>query len=514
LSEKVVPWTEKFRPTNLDQVVGNDEAIESLRKWFENWSIKAKHKAAVLHGPAGTGKTSSVVALAMERGYELVEMNASDKRNKDAILRIAGSSSKEGTLTRGSKGKRILLIDEVDGITGREDRGGVSSLIDVIKKAKIPIICTANDAYSSKLSPLRKISKVISYKPVHTDSILKVLKKIGREQKLTLEPDDLKFIAENAYGDLRSAINDLEGTVLQMTSGKVSDIELLRPFRNQSKDIQKALRDLFSSRSFAEGKNAIDGLDIKYDELLLWVFENAYKHTSKNSLPEVYETLASADRFLGRIMRRQSWNLLSYFFDLVSGGIVVDLDKQVKKDINYAYPQKISLYAWTKFERAMINSISSNIAEKTHVSISAARNDSLYLVEEILNSNVGNAAQLADWLELDDNQLKKLLHDANTLIKIKRVIKAYEQERTKDLTKMHDLQYSSFDKYEDEWSDVLEDWGKKEAERVEEEEKRKVKEKKIKEEAKKKSKEKKKTEQKEKTDEVDKKQVSLDQFFK
>ena len=52
------------------------------------------------------------------------------------------------------------------------------------------------------------------------------------------------------------------------------------------------------------------------------------------------------------------------------------------------------MFAWTKFERAMINSIASNIAEKTHVSKSAARIDSLYLVEQILNGNVGNAAQL------------------------------------------------------------------------------------------------------------------------
>lgn len=511
-----MPWTEQYRPTNLDQVIGNDEAIESLRKWFDDWSIKSKHKAAVLHGPAGTGKTSSAVALAIERGYELVEMNASDKRNKDAILRIAGSSSKEGTLTKGSKGKRILLIDEVDGITGREDRGGVQSLVEVIKKALIPIICTANDAYSLKLSPLRKISKVISYKPVHLESILKILKKIGLEQKLTLETDDLKFIAENAYGDMRSAINDLEGTALQMKKGKVTDIELLRPFRDQKKDIQEALTDLFHSKSFIEGKRAIDGLDIKYDELLLWVFENAYKHTSNDSLPEVYETIALADRFLGRIMRRQSWRLLSYFFDLVSGGVVANLDKPVKGAIKHAYPQKISMYAWTKFERAMINSIAANIAEKTHVSKSATRNESLYLVEQILNSNVGNAAQLADWLELDDNQLKKLIHDTNTLGKIKRVLKAYEQERSKDLTSMKDLQYSSFDKAEDEWTEILEDWEKKEAEMLEEEEKRKAEEKKLKAEAMKKSKVKKKDEEKDKEgiEEIDDKQVSLDQFFK
>ena len=146
--DKQVPWTESFRPKNLGQVVGNEDAVVALRDWFDSWSPTAKKKVVILHGPAGTGKTSSVIALANERQYELVEMNASDSRNKAAIMRLAGSSAREGTIVDGAKGKRILLIDEVDGLAGNSDRGGLNELIKILSTSIYPIICTANDPES------------------------------------------------------------------------------------------------------------------------------------------------------------------------------------------------------------------------------------------------------------------------------------------------------------------------------------------------------------------------------
>ncbi len=516
MSEKTLPWAELYRPTNLGQVVGNESAVDTLREWFDSWTPKVNRKVALLHGPAGTGKTSSVFALAQERGYELVEMNASDTRNKDAILRIAGSSAKEGTLIGGAKGKRILLIDEVDGIAGREDRGGVKSLVDVIAEASVPIICTANDAYDQKLKALRKVSKVIAYYPVQKEAILKVLKKIGREQKFELAAESLDFLAENAQGDLRSAINDLEGTVLQIKSGKITDIELLQTSRDQSKDIQKALVDLFNSQDFNKGKQSIDGVKMNYDELLLWIFENAYMHTSKKQLANMYDTIASADRFLGRIMRRQDWKLLAYFFDLVSGGVAVEVDKPSKQIQQYIFPQKIGMYAQTMFSRALRDSIASSMAEKTHVSKTAATTDSMFLVKEVLNGNIGDAAQMAYWLELDDNQLKSLVENPESIRKIKKIMKAFNEEKIKQQTKMGKQRYSSFNDTGEDWTDILEEFERKKEEKLVEEQKLKEEEKKRKaaeQKAKKTSEKVAVKATKEELKEKEKKQVSLDDFF-
>lgn len=516
VNNKASAWTEFYRPHNLGQVVGNEDAIAALRDWFDPWSPNAKRKAAILHGPAGTGKTSSVYALAEERGYEVVEMNASDTRNKDTVLRIAGSSAKEGSLFSGVRVKRILLIDEVDGITGRKDRGAVKSLLEVIKFAAVPIICTANNAYDPKLTPLRKKSKVIAYRPIHPEDIKKVLKRICKDQQIELTSEELLFIAENAAGDLRSAINDLQGIAFRLQKGKSVDLELIRPSRDKTKYIQESLSDLFHSQNFLEAKRSVDGLDVTYDTLLLWVFENAYLHASDKKLAEVYETIASADRFLGRIVRRQSWRLLSYFFDLITGGVATDVDKPSINIQNYVFPQKIRLYAQTKFSRALINSVASNIAEKVHESRGSAQNEFLPVVKMVLNGPIEPAAKMAYWLELDDNQLKALVEKRDSFKKIKKVMKAIDEYRKKSQTSITELKFSSFDRQGDDWSETLAEWEEKKAKKIEEEKRRKEEKKKRKaaeRRARKTTKKGGKGEKKEEGEEEDKTQPSLEQFF-
>ncbi|MBD3193066.1 MAG: replication factor C large subunit [Candidatus Heimdallarchaeota archaeon] len=497
MKDKMISWTDKYRPTNLDQVVGNEKAVAKLRKWFDSWSLDAKRKAALLHGPAGTGKTSSVYALARERGYEVVEMNASDKRNKASIQNIAAPSSKEGSLISGTRAKRILLIDEVDGITGRYDRGGVTTLVKVIKDSSVPIVCTANEAYDKKLKALRKHSQVIAYYPVPPIAVLKVLKKISRDQELPIAKEELQFLAKEARGDLRSAINDLQALATQLKHGKAT-FELLRPRRDQNKEIQQALEDLFHAKSFQEAKRSLDGLDMKYDTLLLWVFENAYKHTSNQKLAEVYETLALADRYLGRIFRRQSWRLLKYFYDLVTAGVYAGIDKPSINIKRYTYPQKIAMYARTRFSRYRTDAIVSSIAEKTHESEQSAREIYLPVVEDLLNGPIEPAAKLAYWLELEDSQIKSLVKDKQARKKIARVMKAIDEYEKQDITSMPELQHSSFDLPQEDWEQTIENYEKKKE--------RLNKEKENKKDSEEVSPEEKETDQKQK-------QTSLDTFF-
>jgi len=113
----VEPWTIKYKPKTSKDVAGNKPAIEKLRDWIESWNKGRPSKAAVLlYGPAGVGKTSVTEALARERGWDLVEINASDKRSGDILAKVAGLASTQSTLF--SKG-RLILLDEVDGINLR-----------------------------------------------------------------------------------------------------------------------------------------------------------------------------------------------------------------------------------------------------------------------------------------------------------------------------------------------------------------------------------------------------------
>ncbi len=126
--------TERLRPKRLSELIGNAGAIAELTAWAAGWAPgrgPPRQRAALLEGRAGVGKTSAAGALAHDMGWSVVEMNASEARNRRAIEQVAGraaltnSFSSDGQYRSAKSGGRtLILLDEADCLTGRatEDR--------------------------------------------------------------------------------------------------------------------------------------------------------------------------------------------------------------------------------------------------------------------------------------------------------------------------------------------------------------------------------------------------------
>ena len=277
-------WVEKYRPKSFDEIVGQEEAIEMVKKYISNFPDKKK--SIVLNGLPGIGKTTIVHVLSNEIGHEIFELNASDLRNKSSMNLKLKPVIEQKPLFKNNK---IILVDEVDGISGT-DRGGVSELVSLIEDSKYPIICTANDVWNKKLSPLRKKCEIIELKDISQIGIENLLKKILKEEGKEMYPEIINEIAVKAKGDLRSAINELETA---SALGKTETVQILE--RNKKLDIFNAMKYIFQSKASKEMLSTFDKVEMPIDEIILWMEENIPRVYSGEELAKAYQRLGTVD---------------------------------------------------------------------------------------------------------------------------------------------------------------------------------------------------------------------------
>ena len=409
-SDQVIPWVEKYRPERLEDFVGNKESVQKLENWLKNWNQQRK-KVALLAGPAGVGKTSVVYYLIKKYGFEHVEVNASDKRNKKAVELLVGKASTEGTVLQGARVKKLILVDEADGLFGNEDRGGGSALAKAVIETRTPIICTANDPSASSLKSAKKNMLVIEFQSLKEEEILALLKKIVKKEKLEIKEETLIAITKNSGGDARSAINDLESV-----SFGIKDIKVSFDSRNQKHSLDSALTNIFSAQDFTAAKRALDGVDVDYRELLTYVYEHAYKQAnSSEELFSIYQLIAEADRYLQHCYIKQDWKFLKYFFTFISSvGLV---KSSAFKYTKYGFPSYWSLMGRLRGKNASLTSIANKSTKHLHCSRKAFQIDYYPFIRIIFNTDPKMAAGLTAWLQYDESDIFFLTGKSNKLTK-------------------------------------------------------------------------------------------------
>ena len=149
-------WSEKYRPQNFMDLIGNEDARKFFAEWFEKW--KKGVKPLLLIGPPGIGKTTLAHLAGKNFGYDMISLNASDVRNKKNIQEILEPVLGNQTVL----GKPMIFVDEVDGVHGRSDYGGVEALINILKEPTVPIILAANNDISDKMKKIKKVVKTIT----------------------------------------------------------------------------------------------------------------------------------------------------------------------------------------------------------------------------------------------------------------------------------------------------------------------------------------------------------------
>ncbi|MFX1390566.1 MAG: replication factor C small subunit [Promethearchaeota archaeon] len=278
------PWVEKYRPRRLDDIVNQEGIIKRLKQFVNDSSMPH----LIFAGPAGTGKTTSALAMVRELygrnmavNKTYLELNASDARGIDVIRTYIKDFAKARPPL--DVAFKVLILDEADNMTAPAQQALRRTMEKYTKNCRMILICN----YSNKIiPPIQSRCVVFRFASLNNIDIKQRVKFIAKQENITLTPDGLNAIVDVSRGDCRRAINYLQscGTISSKidqeivfrVAGEVPP-EKIKEILNTSIQGQlqlsiKLLNDLIKEYGLS-GQNIIKNLyreiyDLKIEEIL------------------------------------------------------------------------------------------------------------------------------------------------------------------------------------------------------------------------------------------------------
>ncbi len=287
-------WVEKYRPKRLDEIVGQDMIVERLKAY-----VKEKNMPHLIFaGPAGTGKTTSAIALATELFGDdwkesFNELNASDERGIDVVRGQIKDYAR--TASNNPVGFKIIFLDEADHLTA-DAQAALRRTMEKFSKT-CRFILSVN--YSSRIiEPIQSRCAIFRFKPLSKEDVEKRLKYIAEKENLKIDQDALDAIHIIADGDMRKSINILQAAAT-MGEKITSDIIYRASGLATREEIRKMLEKALQG-DFIKAREMMDKMIIEYGIAAEDILRQIHRELFTISIPEeklvkMLETLADTE---------------------------------------------------------------------------------------------------------------------------------------------------------------------------------------------------------------------------
>ncbi len=309
-------WTEKFRPKNLSEFVGQTDNIEKLKGFVKSRDVPH----LIFSGPPGTGKTSAAIAMAIELYGEnwkenFLELNASNNRG---INVIRGHEDREGRDTglvsvkdyarlkaSNELGFKLIFLDEADQLTG-DAQAALRRTMEMYTSTRFILSCN----YSSQIiPPIQSRCVIMRFRALSDSAIKERILQIAKKENIPLSEDVVTAISEVAEGDMRRAINVLQTLA---SSGEISEKRVYEMFGYSSQsEFTSLVSTALEHGLFDDAREKLDDLMIKSGVSGIDVIRGIHSVVRKHRMsgPEKLEVILALAEAEFRIVEGGSDNI-------------------------------------------------------------------------------------------------------------------------------------------------------------------------------------------------------------
>lgn len=289
-------WTEKYRPQSLDEIVNQTEIVSR----FKNFVAEKNMPHLLLVGPAGIGKTTSILALARDlygpsyRNF-ILELNASDERGIGIIREKVKNFARTAAIASPVSFK-ILIMDEADHLTGDAQHALRRTMEIYTKTCRF---CLLGNYSENIIDPIQSRCSVFRFSPLEEQDLKGQIKKIAKLENLDLVEEGLDAIYHAGNGDVRKSINLLQAAAA--SHKLIDDVAIYNLLGNVSPEAVKNMLNVALNGNFLDSRELLRELLINQgiapEDIIRNIYREIMRHSSLSEKMKVKisDTLGTID---------------------------------------------------------------------------------------------------------------------------------------------------------------------------------------------------------------------------